>query len=196
MRQIDVISTSDGLHAVLYGWNANELASFSVRYWITHYGQRAVDFVQALSQGFCSFMGGDIWIHNDPNVPRANLFGEQKEVRVGIVANQNASVVKLLDSIGVYSDGKWSVDSVTIQKTLNYPNGQFSRIPKERFLKREGVWQSAFLRNMKTSGSTIKISEAISGEPLRANSAYIELKNDDTQEVKLLKVDINMTKSR
>jgi hypothetical protein len=196
MRQIDLIASSSGEHYILLGWNANELASFSLQMWITSYGQRAVDWVASLSQGFCTFMGGDIWEHNDPNAPKATLFGERKDVKVGIVANQNAEVIKLLDSIGIYSDGEWEVSSVTIPKTLNYPNGMESRIPKGRFLKRDGVWQSEFLRNMKTSSGAISVIEAIKGEPLKGYSAYIELKNTDTQEVKLLKVDINMTKAR
>ena len=195
-RQVDILSTSTGAHYILFGWNQSELASFSLKMWVTHYQERAVDWVQALSQGFCSFMGGDVWEHNDPNVPRATLFGERKDVIVGVVANQDASFIKLLDSIGIYSDGQWEVTSVTIPKTLNYPNGMESKIPKGRFLKRDSIWQAEFLRNMKTSGSTLSIIEAIKGEPLRGNSAYIELKNDDTHEVKLLKVDIRMTKNR
>src|SRR5664279_352080 len=102
MRQVDIIATSTGGKFILFGWNQSELASFSLKMWITHYQERAVDFVQALSQGFCSFMGGDVYTHNDPNVPRANLYGEQKDVKVGIVANQDANVIKLLDSIGIY----------------------------------------------------------------------------------------------
>jgi hypothetical protein len=195
-RQIDIISESTGKHYLLFGWNSNELASFSLQMWITSYGTRAIDWVQALSQGFCTFLGGDIWEHNDPDAPRATLFGERKDVRVGIVANQDANFIKLLDSIGIHSDGQWEVSSVTIPKTLNYPDGMYSKIPKGRFHMRDGVWQSEFLRNMKTSGSTLSIIEAIKGEPLKGYSAFIELKNTDTFEVKLLKVDLNMTKAR
>ena len=196
MRQIDLISTSNGEHHLEFGWNANELASFSLQMYITHYGLRAVDWVQNLSLGFCTFMGGDIWSHNDPDVPRANLFGEQKDVEVGIVANQDANVIKLLDSIGIHSDGQWEVESVTISKTLNYPDGMSSKIPKDRFYKRDGVWQAEFLRNMKTTSGTASVIEAIKGEPLKGYSALLMLKNKDTTETKLFKVNINMTKAR
>lgn len=195
-RQIDLIADSTGRHFLLFGWNSNELASFSLQMWITHYGQRAIDFVQALSQGFCTFLGGDIYEHNDPNAPRATLFGERKDVKVGIVANQDANVIKLLDSIGIHSDENWEVESITIPRTLNQPHGMFSRIPKGRFVKREGVWRAAFLRNMKTSGSNLSIIQAISGESLRGNSAYLVIKNTSTTECKLFKIDINMTASR
>jgi hypothetical protein len=195
-RQIDLIASSNGEHYVLFGFNANELSSFSIMFWITHYGVRALDWVQALSLGFCSFLGGDIWVHNSTEVPRNNLFGQQRNSEVGIVANQNANEIKILDAIGIHSDGAWSVDSITIPKTLNQPNGMYSMIPKERFKKREGVWQAEFLRNMKTTSGAALAIEAIKGEVLRGYSAFLVLKNTDNTEVKLFKVNLGMTKSR
>ena len=195
-REVQIIAESTGRHYLLFGFSANEMSSFSLQMWITHYGQRAVDWVQALSQGFCTFMGGDIWVHNSTDVPRNNLFGIQRNSKVGIVANEKADIIKFLDSIGINSDGKWEIESITIPKTLNYPNGMYSKIPKERFKKREGIWQSEFLRNMKTSSGTISAIEAIKGEPLKGNSAYLILKNTDTTECKLFKININMTSSR
>jgi hypothetical protein len=196
MRQIDLIAASTGKKYLLFGLNQNEFSTFSIKCWITHYGYRAVDWLQSLSLGFVSFMGGDIYVHNSENVPRNNFFGEQKYSEVGIVANEKANVIKLLDSIGIHSTGEWEVESVTISKTLNYPNGQYSKIPKGRFKKREGVWQAEFLRNMKTSSGTISIIDAIKGEPLKGYSAYIVLKNTDTTETSLFKIDINQTHSR
>jgi hypothetical protein len=192
-RQIDIISTSKGYHYLLFGFDANELASFKMMLWITHYGERAIDWLQSLSLGFISFIGGDVWIHNSNNVDRCNLFGEQKDCEVGIVANEQPNVIKLLDSIGIHSDGKLEVVSVTIPKTLNMTSGMLSRIPKERFKKREGIWQAEFLRNM---GSVTDTIGAIKGEPLRGESAYLVLKNTDTSQVKLFKVDCRMTSSR
>lgn len=195
-RVIELISTTDGLHYILMGFNANELSNFKLQMYITKYGKRAIDFVQSLSLGMISFMGGDVYIHNSNDVPRANLFGEQRDSKVGIVANQEPNIIKLLDSIGIHSDSKWEVDSVTIPATSNYPNGMQSKIPKERFRKREGVYSSEFLRNMLTTSATIKPIEAIKGETLRGESAYIVLKNSETEETKLFLVDVNMTKSR
>jgi hypothetical protein len=164
--------------------------------WITHSGKRAVDMLQALSLGFCSFIGGDIWVHNSNTALRDNLFGEQRVTKVGIVANEQPDIIKLLDSIGIHSDGEWEIESLTIPKTLNFPNGMYSRLPKERFKKRDGVLSAEFLRNMKTSSNTISAIEAIRGETLRGNAAYLILKNTSTEQVKLFKVQINMTTNR
>ena len=98
-RVIEIVSTTDGKHKLLVGMNSNELASFRMMLWVTRYGERAVDFLQSLSQGFVSFMGGDIWVHNSDDVPRVNFFGEQKYAEVGIVANVSPTIVILLDLI-------------------------------------------------------------------------------------------------
>jgi hypothetical protein len=195
-RLVEIISTSFGYHKFCVGMDDDEINSFYLKAWITHYGARAVDMLQSLSLGFCSFLGGDLWLHNSHDVPRTNLFGEQRYSEVGIVANQDANVIKILDSIGIHSDGEWSVESLTIPKTLNQPNGMYSKLPKERFKKREGIWQAEFLRNMKTTSGTASVIEAIKGESLRGNSAYLVLRNTNTDQVKLYKVDIRMTSSR
>jgi hypothetical protein len=201
-RQVDLISTSSGSHYLEIGMNSNELASFSMILWITKYGTRAVDWLQSLSLGWVSFMGGDVYVQNatediDGNaVPRNFFFGEQKYSEVGIVANENPNIIKLLDSIGISSDGKWSIESVTIPPTLNYPSGMESKIPKERFKKRDGMWQSEFLRNGKTTTGTVSAVDMIKGEPLRGESAYLVLRNTDTAEVKLFRVNLLMTSNR
>lgn len=195
-REIRLISASDGTHYLEVGIDSSSLSSFRWQLYITKYGQRAVDWVQSLSLGWLSFMGGDVYVQNSDAVPRNNFFSEQKYTEIGVVANQEPTDVKLLDSIGIQSDGKWSVESVTIPASLNHPNGMYSKIPKERFKKREGLWWSEWLRNMKTSSNTIKINEAISGEPLRGTSAYIVLRNIDTAQVKMFEVKINMSSSR
>lgn len=195
-REIEITSTSDGRHQVCFGMDDNEVNSFYLRMYITHYGARAVDMLQSLSLGFCSFIGGDLWLHNSDDVDRCNLFGEQRYCEVGIVANEKAEIIKTLDAIGIHSDGEWEIVSLTIPKTLNHPDGMYSRLPKERFKKREGVWQAEFLRNMRTSSGTISAIEGIKGETLRGNSAYLVLRNTDTEKVSLFKVDVRMNNSR
>jgi len=197
MLEIELMATTDGTHHLLFGMNSDSLSSFGIQMWITRYGSRAIDWIERLSLGWVTFMGGDLWVHNQPEslVARANFYGEQKDVYVGVVANENPNVTKLLDSIGIHTDGEWEVTSVTIPKSLNYPNGMRSRIPINRFKRREGVYRAEFLRNMNTTSSTDSVLELMNGEPLRAECAYIILKNTQTTQVKLYMVDINMTSS-
>jgi hypothetical protein len=195
-QQLNIISTTTGTKYIEFGLSANQTSSFSVQLWITRTGKRAVDRLQAMSLGFCSFMGGNIYLHNSNNVPRGLMFGEQKEAKVGLVVNEKATVTKILDSIGIYTDGMWEVESVTIPADQNYPNGFYSKIPSGNFKKREGVLYSEFLRNMRTSSSEINPVEALNGEPIRGNAAYVILKHIGTGETQLWKVDVNLSSSR
>jgi hypothetical protein len=199
MRQVDVISNSDGFHYLLIGMNSNELAGFSLQLWITHHEARYIDWAESLGMNFITFMGGDLWIHNDDSVKRCNLYGEQKDCIVGIVTNEEPTKVKIFDSLGVHSTGQWEVTDVIIPPSLNYPQGMSSKIPKEQFKKRGGVWQAQFLRNLKTDQSTESVLNSLTGEELKGNEAYLILKNVNNpngEQVKLFKVDVNLSSSR
>jgi len=198
MLEITLTATSDGAHYFCAGLNQNELSNFELQMWIQKFGKRAVDWVQSLSLGWLSFMEGDVWIQNQPEtlVERVNFFGEQKETIVGVVANEKANLIKVLDSIGIHTDSEWEVESVTIPKTLNYPIGMSSRIPKGKFKKREGILRAEFLRNMTTTSSTPSVLDLMRGSELRGYAAYIVLKNTSTTQMKLFKIDINMTTSK
>jgi hypothetical protein len=195
-REYEIVSTSVGAHYLLIGMNSDELAGFSLQLWIEKFGARAVDWAQSMGLNWISFMGGDLWIHNSDTTDRCNLFGEKRDCIVGIVANENPLKIKLLDSIGIHSNDEWEITSITIPATLNHPQGMSSKIPTQLFKKRDGIWRAKFLRNMKSSGSTESVMDAIKGEPLKGYYAYLLMKNTSTEQVKLFKVDINMTTSR
>jgi hypothetical protein len=196
MREILLVSITDGTHYLAFGLDDNSLSNFSVQTYITKYGIRMCDFVQALSLNFISFMASDLWVHNDETVDRCDLFGEKRDCIVGIVSNQDPLKIKIYDSLGVHSTGEWDIISITIPASLNYPDGQESKLPKARFTKRNGIWQASFLRNMKTSSGTASVIDAINGETLRGNSIYMLMKNTDDDQVKLFKVAVNATISR
>jgi hypothetical protein len=195
-RQIDIISTSTGTHYLLFGMDSDELAGFSIMLWITKYGERMVDWIQAMGLNFISFLGSDLWVHNDEDQDRCNLFGEKRDCIVGVVANEEPTKVKLFDSVGVHSDDIWEITEIVIPATSNYPHGMYSKIPKERFKKRDGLWRAEFLRNMKTGSDTISVINALSGEPLRGYECYMLLKNTSNNQVRLFKVDVNATASK
>ena len=48
---------------------------------------------------------------------------------------------------------------------------------------------------MKSTDSTIRVIDAIKGETMRGNTAYMLLTNTDTEQVKLFKVSVNMSVS-
>ena len=195
-REIQLVSSTDGVHYLLFGFNEGELSTFSIQMWITKFGKRAIDWAQSLGMGFITFMGGDLWVHNSNTADRCNLFGEQRDCVVGIISNEQANNIKLYDALGIHSNDDWEVTEIVIPATLNYPSGMYSKIPTQRFKNRDGVWRAEFLRNMKTNSDTASVIDAINGEPLRGYECYMLLKNTSTEQVKLFKVDVSQTLSK
>jgi hypothetical protein len=193
---ITLTSTSDGIHELHFGMDVNTTASFEIQLWITKYGVRVIDWCQSMGLGYITFIGGDVWVHNDDDQDRCNLFGEKRDCIIGVVSNEQPNRIKLYDSVGVQSDDEWEIYEITIPATLNYPQGMYSKLPKQRFKKRDGIWQAEFLRNMTTSSATPNTRDAVSGEPLRGDSIYMKLKNTSNNQVKLFKVSVNQTLSK
>jgi len=193
---VDIVATRTDWHVLQIGLDASDLADFKIQCWITRYGARLIDLAQAMGLNFITFMGGDLWIHNDDTQDRCNLFGEKRDCIVGVVANEQPMTVKVFDSMDVHSDHQWEVTSITIPPTLNYPSGMTSAIPTAQFKKRGGLWRAKFLRNLKSASDTASVLDAIHGETLRGQEAYIVLKNTSNDQVKLFKLTVNETTSR
>lgn len=196
MLSIELTSTSTGPHSVYFGLDGNISSSFGVQMYVTKYGKQAVDWVERLSLGWVSFLRGDIWIQNSPYANRNEFFGEHKDAVVGVVVNEQPDMVKILDSIGIHTNKEWTVTSVTIPESLNYPDGMSSRIPSARFKKREGIFRSEFLRNELSTNGTANVLDLLRGEELRCEAAIIELTNTSTDEVRLYKVEVDLTSSK
>lgn len=196
VESFSLVANSSGTFYTEIGYGAGMSGTFGLRYYITKTGARMIDWMQGLGIGWISLMGDEIWKHNSDNVSRCNFFGEQKNMVVGLVFNKDAGVIKILDSMEIHSDGEWVVDSIEIPATLNYPDGMYSKIPQGKFRNREGVLYAEFLRNMKSKSGTISAIQALKGEPLRGDAAYMVLRNTSTDEVSLFKVRINATTSR
>ena len=198
-RVVQLMATESGQHYILIGLDANSLSSFEMQLWLEKFGKRMIDWLSPLGQNMISFMGGDLWVHNSDKSPRANLFGEQKEVEVGVVVNTEPNKVKLLNSLGIQSDSEWEVISLVIPPTLNRPAGMYSKIPKEHFKKRNGVWRAHFLRNLKTNASSVTFTDAVKGEELSGHTAYMILRNVNNptgDQVKLFGLEVDMDVAR
>ena len=195
-RLVEIVSSTSGKHYILIGLSGNDLSSFNLQLWITKYQVRMVDWVQSMGLSFCSFIGGDLWIHNDESVDRCNLFGEKRDCIVGVVSNELPNVVKIWDSLGVQSDSPWEVTSITIPPSLNHPQGMTSVLPTAQFKRRDGEWRARFLRNLKSASVSVSVLDAVQGEELKGSEMYLTLKNTSNNQVKLFALEFNMTKSR
>lgn len=197
VRTIQLTATTDSSKYLEFGFPAGITGTFSIQAYITRVGARSIDCLCPVSLGFLSLMGGNIYIHNDSSAQRCTLFGQKQDFKIGLVANEEPSQVKILNSLGIKTDSdKWEVESVTVPFSKSHPHGMYSVIPQTAFVKRNDMISADFKRNMKTSSDTISYIEAITGEPLRGNCAYILLKNTDINKVELWEVQIDFSKSR
>lgn len=195
-REIQLVSTSEGTHYLVFGLDAGGLSNFAIQMWITKTGPRALEWLQNLNLGWVSFLGADIWIHNSDEVDRCSYYGERKDCVVGVVANEQPTTIKTLDSLVIGSDHEWEITSIYIPPSVNYPDGMSSKIPKGKFKKREGVLYAEFLRNMKSSNGVESVLDAMRGETLRGYIGYMVMTNTDTDQVKLFRIGVNMTTSK
>lgn len=195
-RLVEIVSSTTGSHYLLFGLDNDSLSSFSLQLWITKYGVRMCDWVQSMGLNWISFMNSDVWVHNDETVSRCNLYGEQRDCIIGVVSNKDPLKIKLYDSLELHTDQEWEVMEITIPASLNFPDGMYSKIPKQRFKKRQGTLRAEFLRNMKTKSSTASVINALSGEVLQGHSIYLKMRNTSTSQVRLFKAQVNTTKTR
>jgi hypothetical protein len=145
---------------------------------------------------FYSFLKGELWKHNSTTADRATYYGTKHDAVIDFVVNNEAGLIKLFDAIGIHTNGDWEAEEITIEDSINYPNGMTSKIPSSVFVKREGVLLSEFLRNMKTRSATATALDLYQGEPLRGRTMYVKLINTATTEVYIAKIDINETISK
>jgi hypothetical protein len=197
-REILLVAATSDSHYLLFGLDDSSLSSFSIQMWIEKFGHRMIDFCQSMGLNFITFMGSDLYIHNqdDADQDRCKLFGEKKDCIVGVVANEQGNKIKLYDALGVHTDHEWEVTDIYVSPSLNYPQGMYSKIPAERFKKRGMIWRATFLRNMYTNSSTASVIDAINGDPLRGYDVYMLLKNTDNDQVKLFGVTVETTLSK
>lgn len=142
-----------------------------------------------------SYISETLYTHNT-NETRNNLWGSQRDSIVEVIANEAPNVKKVFESMAIHSNGAWDVNYVAIAADMTYTNGMQSKVPESRFVLREGVYYSDYLRNQMTNQSTIKTVDLVRGEHLRGYYLEHRLVNDDTTEVLLFKVDVNSNVSR
>ena len=76
----------------------------------------------SLNNKFYTFHNGQIWRHNQVNLPRNNFYGLQEETLIQFVFNQNPTTVKNFKTIGYEGEGEWGTDVET-----NLENGAITR---------------------------------------------------------------------
>jgi len=122
---------------------------------------------------------------------RIELYGFPQESYIQFVTHEAPNIVKLFNSMGIHADSQWTVESIEIEPTSNYPNGMYSEVLDSDFVEEEGVYRAYMPRNMKTRTSTANNYDRINGDELRGYVMKIKLSTENTDKTELFKVDIN-----
>jgi len=144
---------------------------------------------------FFMFDHGRMWICNSDEVPRNNFFGVQYTSQIVFYCNLNPTEVKLFHSMRQKSNKVWSVPDITIFPYYGKPNGQKSRLKKGRFKSKQGDFFADFLRDLSDPRFTSNLDALLNGAKLQGSVMKITIENDDITEVRLLSIDITVSKS-
>ena len=154
------------------------------------------DLLRATARDLISFIGENLYIHNDTE-NRGYFYDGYHGIVMDIVMNEQPVTTKVLDSITLNTNNEdWEITGIEIPPTPNYPNGMSSRIANEMFTIRENGMHAEFLRNTKTHQATEELIDLRNGDVLRGQTATITLENAATSEVVLFDVIINMSPSK
>ena len=97
------------------------------------------DWMFGLNNRFLSIKDGQVWLHNDPSVPRNNFYGVQYTSKVKTVFNNNPEDDKIFKTLVQNSNSPWSAKIKT-----NYTE---STITAEEFNQRESRFFSHIRKN-------------------------------------------------
>jgi len=152
-------------------------------YFPEYYGSNALVFV--------SFMDGKLYEHNRVDAPRCNYYGNQHSMKVKLVSNKDYPKIKVYTSIAVYADKTFSspvLGDISIEPSVNYPNGMESRLVEGKWRWKEGVLYAQYLRDGLTPNFPTVDEAIMGGRKLRGETLVQQLENTDTDEATLYSV--------
>jgi len=159
----------------------------------TMYSSIRPDFMLKFITSFYMWQNGVLWeLHTNP--AHNNFFGVQYPSIITFYVNLEPTVVKNFFSIREKSNKVWAVTDVEIMESYGKPNGQRSRIKSGNFKHLMGDYFADFLRDQNDPRFANKLDALMRGALLQGNVAKITIENNDETEVRLLSVDVIVSK--
>jgi hypothetical protein len=163
----------------------------------SYYNSKNSTFQLRTRSTFMTWYDSSIWLQNS-NSTRCNLYGNQFESSIKYAANELSNNTKIFKNIAIRSNNKWHMDDDDAILTVD--NDSYgvmsSKIPDGVWRLEEGVYKSQFLRNAKTTTTSINVVDLHNGDYLRGDALEIEMTNDDTTETRLFMVAVDSELSK
>jgi hypothetical protein len=125
-----------------------------------------------------SWKDGNLWIHDSPNVPYCNFYGQQFTSKITFVSKLSPLGLKVAQNLRVKASDVWEALSITTVPNAMYKQGMMSRLKKGNWKNFEGDFWATILRNMNDPRFTDPNVALLRGEPLRGDAFIVELQND------------------
>lgn len=162
--------------------------------WVSYYSYEPEMMVNGLNSFFTS-RDGEMWKH-DANAVMNSFYGTEYPSRITFYCNLSPTEVKNFYSMRQKSNKAWSVPEIIIPERYGKPNGQRSRIKKGNFKRWQGDFWADFLRDMNDDRFTTELDALLRGAELQGSIMKITIENTDSEQVRLLSVDILVSPSQ
>lgn len=161
--------------------------------WVT-YLSYVPEMMLKFLDGFFTFKEGELWEHN-VNEIRNNFFGEQYTSKIVFYCNIDPTAIKQFHSMRQKSNKVWSVPELLIYPYYGKPEGQVSRLKKGRFKSLQGDFFADILRDLNDPRFTPDVA-LFQGAEMQGSLMRVTIENNDTVEVRLLCVNIDVSLSQ
>lgn len=160
--------------------------------WVSYYSFKP-EMMAKFKSKFFMWSDGQLWQSHTNNL-RNNFFGQQYTSKIVFYVNLNPTQVKQFFSIREKSNEVWSVIEAYIPPRVGKSQGQRSRLKRGRFVRLQGDWFADFMRDMNDPRFVNELDALTKGAELQGNILRLEIENISTTEVRLLSIDVLVSK--
>ena len=167
--------------------------SNQIKRWIS-FRDYVPERVASTSMKLITFNDGKLYVHNS-NPIHNNFYGTQYTSKINTVSNENAKNIKVFRAMSYESNLPWSAPLITIPANSQYKLGMQSRLKAGKFINKEGVYYSEFLKDLNSPGFATEIEALIDGRDLRGKVLEMVLESDNTEHTVLFSLNVKSTLS-
>lgn len=152
------------------------------------------EFMLKFIDKFITFKAGVPWKHNE-NPIHNNFYGVQYKSIITFYVNTEAGSLKNFFSMRINGSNVWSAPNegdIKIYPIDGKKDGMLSRLKKDRFKNYQGKFFADFLRNMADPRFINSLDALFKGAELQGDGMEITIENNDTFEVRLVSVEVEM----
>ncbi len=152
------------------------------------------EWVSKDSPSMFMYMDGGTWIH-DNRADICKFFGIQRGIENRVYSHEGNNLIKLYEAISIHCNQQLDLDEIYVYNEETGQAYQLSLIPDAWWERIEGVYRSAYLRDMLTNGVSAR-KDLFNGDFLRGYVIENRLTKDSvTTELNLFKVDLSTERS-